>query len=59
MTYDTVAAVSQVTSLLLFIVLFIVIVGYAFWPANRGKFDEAARAAIESDKTTSHRKERT
>ena len=49
MNYDTVAMVSQVTSLLLFIFLFIVVIGYALWPENREKFERAARSAIDSD----------
>ena len=49
MTYDTVAMVSQVTTLILFIALFIVVIGYALWPKNRGKFDKAARAALDLD----------
>jgi cytochrome c oxidase cbb3-type subunit IV len=51
MTYDTVATVSQVTTLLLFMTLFLVVIAYVFWPANRGKFERAARAALEPDKT--------
>lgn len=54
MTYDTVATVSQVTSLILFIAIFVGILGYTFWPANRDKFDKAARAAIEPDTAASH-----
>ena len=49
MTYDTVATVSQVTTLLLFISLFILVIGYVFWPGNHTKFDKAARAALDAD----------
>jgi cbb3-type cytochrome oxidase subunit 3 len=50
MTYDTVAAVSQVTSLFLFLAMFLVVIGYVFWPKNLEKFDTAARAALDLDK---------
>ena len=49
MTYDTVATISQVTSLLLFIALFIVVLGYVFWPRNREGFEKAARQALDLD----------
>lgn len=47
MSYDTVATISQVASLLLFVALFLLVVAYVFWPANREKFEKAARAALE------------
>ena len=50
MTYDTVATVSQVTTLLLFMALFLIVIVYVFWPANRAKFKKAARTALEPDK---------
>lgn len=49
MTYDTVATFSQVTSLLLFIVLFAGVLTYALWPANGPKFDEVQRKALDLD----------
>ncbi len=52
MTYDTVATVSQVTSLLMFICLFAGVLAYAFWPGNRQRFDAAQRQALELDDTT-------
>ena len=39
MTYDTVATLSQVTSLLLFIGIFLAVVAYAFWPKNGPRFE--------------------
>jgi cytochrome c oxidase cbb3-type subunit IV len=54
MTYDTVATVSQVASLLLFVGLFVAVLGYVFWPANRDKFEKAGRAALDPDKTTTN-----
>ena len=49
MSYDTVAAFSQASSLLLFIALFIGIVVYAFWPGNKRRFDTAQRQALDLD----------
>ena len=47
MTYETVAAVSQVTSLFLFIALFFVVLGYALWPKNGERFQKAQRSALD------------
>ncbi|MFN0219543.1 MAG: cbb3-type cytochrome c oxidase subunit 3 [Hyphomicrobium sp.] len=49
MTYETVAAFSQVTSLLMFIAMFAAVLVYALRPKNRLKFERASRSAIESD----------
>lgn len=47
MSYDTVATFSQVSSLLLFVALFIGVVAYAFWPGNRQRFDKIQRTALD------------
>ncbi len=47
MTYDTVATVSQVTSLLFFIAMFAGVVAYALWPSNQKRFDEVQRQALD------------
>ncbi|HWE16253.1 MAG TPA: cbb3-type cytochrome c oxidase subunit 3 [Hyphomicrobiaceae bacterium] len=49
MSYDTVATFSQVTSLLIFIVLFAGVLAYAFWPRNRARFEAAQRRALGLD----------
>jgi cytochrome c oxidase cbb3-type subunit IV len=49
MTYDTVATISQVTSLLMFIAMFVAVVAYAVWPRNRIKFEQAQRRALDID----------
>ena len=49
MTYDTVATFSQVTSLLLFIGMFLAVVAYAFWPKNGPRFEAAQRRALDLD----------
>ena len=46
MSYETVATVSQVLSLLMFFAMFAAVVCYALWPANGGKFDAAQKRAL-------------
>lgn len=55
MTYDTVATVSQVASLLLFMALFVGVLVYVFWPGNREKFEKIQRDALDlgSDRNNS------
>jgi len=47
MTYDTVATLSQVISLLMFIAMFAGVVAYALWPSNKPRFEEAQRRALD------------
>lgn len=47
MRYDTIAQMSQVASLLLFVALFVAVVIYAFWPKNRQRFEAAQRRALD------------
>ncbi len=47
MSYDTVATISQVLSLLMFITMFIAVLAYALWPGNRERFDAAQRGALD------------
>ena len=47
MTYDTVATISQVTSLLMFVAMFAAVVAYALWPRNGPRFEEAQRRALD------------
>ena len=47
MTYDTVATISQVTSLLMFVGMFVGVLLYALWPSNGPRFEEAQRRALE------------
>jgi cytochrome c oxidase cbb3-type subunit IV len=49
MTYDTVATISQVVSLLLFIALFLAVLAYALWPRNGPRFEAAQRRALDLD----------
>lgn len=50
MTYDTVATFSQVTSLLMFVAMFIGVVTFAVWPRNKARFEEAQRQALDLDR---------
>jgi cbb3-type cytochrome oxidase subunit 3 len=49
MTYDTIATVSQVTSLLMFVAMFLAVLAYALWPKNGPRFDKAQRRALDLD----------
>ena len=52
MSYQTVASISQVTSLLMFIAMFAAVLAYALWPSNGPRFEEAQRRALDLDKTS-------
>jgi len=47
MTYDVIATLSQVVSLLMFIAMFLAVVVYALWPGNKPRFEEAQRRALD------------
>ncbi|MDX2158377.1 MAG: cbb3-type cytochrome c oxidase subunit 3 [Hyphomicrobiaceae bacterium] len=49
MSYQTVASFSQVTSLLMFVAMFLGVVIYALWPANGPRFEAAQRRALDLD----------
>ncbi len=49
MSYETVATISQVASLLMFIVMFVAVVAYALWPRNGPRFEAAQRRALDLD----------
>jgi cbb3-type cytochrome oxidase subunit 3 len=46
MTYNTIATISQVTSLLMFIAMFIAVLVYALWPSNGARFDAVQKRAL-------------
>ena len=50
MSYDTVATISQVTSLLIFVGMFLAVLVYALWPKNGPRFEEAQRRALDLDR---------
>jgi cytochrome c oxidase cbb3-type subunit 4 len=47
MSYDVVAALSQLISLLMFVAMFLAVVAYALWPSNKPRFDAAQRRALD------------
>ncbi len=49
MSYDTVATFSQVTSLLLFLAMFLGVLVYTFWPGNNQRFEQNQRSALDLD----------
>lgn len=51
MSYETVAAVSQSITLVLFISMFFIVLGYAFWPSNQDRLEDAQRQALDLDKS--------
>jgi cytochrome c oxidase cbb3-type subunit 4 len=50
MTYDTIATLSQVASLLIFIAMFLAVLAYALWPKNGVRFEAAQRRALDLDR---------
>ena len=53
MSYDTIATISQVTSLLMFVGMFLAVLAYALWPKNGPRFDVAQRRALDLDQKSS------
>ncbi len=49
MTYDTVATWSQVTSLLMFVAMFLAVVIYVFLPRRRERFEMIQYRALDLD----------
>jgi len=43
MTYDRVAEFSAFWGMMFFIVLFLAVLAYTFWPASKRRFDDAAK----------------
>jgi cytochrome c oxidase cbb3-type subunit IV len=59
MTYETVATISQVSSLLLFIALFVGVLVYAVWPKNKPRFEDAQRRALDLDQSDTRQRGQT
>ncbi len=49
MTYDVIATYSQVTSLLMFVAMFLGVLVYALWPSNRQTFNKAAHMPLDEE----------
>jgi hypothetical protein len=55
MTYDTVASICQVVSLLLFVAMFLVVLAYALKHSNGSRFEAAQRRALDLDPSRSEK----
>jgi cytochrome c oxidase cbb3-type subunit IV len=50
MTYETATHFAQTWGLVYAFALFAAILAYALWPANKTKFDRAARAPLDEER---------
>jgi cytochrome c oxidase cbb3-type subunit 4 len=57
MSYEQVASITQVAALILFVAFFIGVLIYAFWPANKKRFEDAAQLPLEKDPDPDHEKD--
>ncbi|HEV7256147.1 MAG TPA: cbb3-type cytochrome c oxidase subunit 3 [Bosea sp. (in: a-proteobacteria)] len=48
-TYLWLARFAQSAGLLYFVGIFLAVCLYAFWPSNRGRFEQAARTPLQDD----------
>lgn len=49
MDYQTVSGFAQTWGLVYLVILFAIAVGWALWPRNRARFDEASRIPFKED----------
>jgi cytochrome c oxidase cbb3-type subunit 4 len=49
MDYLTAAHFAETWGLIFLMVVFVAVVGYALWPANKAKFDDAAQVPFKDD----------
>ncbi len=48
-TYRQLAEFAQTWGLVYFVLIFLGVVAYAFWPSNKKKFDDASRIPLDKD----------
>jgi cytochrome c oxidase cbb3-type subunit 4 len=48
-TYKVLAEFAQTWGLVYFVIVFLLVVAYAFWPSSKKKFNEAARIPLRED----------
>ncbi len=48
-TYKSLASFAQTWGLVYFVGVFALVVLYAFWPSNKSRFEDAARAPLRED----------
>ena len=53
-SYDTIATISQVASLLMFIGMFAAVLAYALWPRNGPRFQALQRSALDLASDAQH-----
>jgi cytochrome c oxidase cbb3-type subunit 4 len=49
MSYEEVSILSRTVVLVVFVLIFVAIVIYAYWPGNKKSFDEAAQLPLDDD----------
>ena len=49
MTFQEVSSFAQSWGLVFLMTMFIVAVGYALWPSNKNKFDDAGNSPLDED----------
>lgn len=49
MTYETASHFAQTFGLVFLVTLFVIVLGYTFWPRNREKFRRAANLPLERE----------
>lgn len=49
MTYEEVRGIVGIAGMLLFIILFVGVLIYTFWPGNRKRFEDASHIPLEDD----------
>jgi cytochrome c oxidase cbb3-type subunit 4 len=48
-TYKVLAEFAQTWGLVYFVIVFLLVVAYAFWPSKKKSFDDAARIPLKED----------
>lgn len=56
MDYEMMVTITQSLALVFFIALFVIVVGYVFWPGNKDKFHRASLLPFEQDGVNQKRK---
>jgi cytochrome c oxidase cbb3-type subunit 4 len=49
MTYEIIRSWAGMAGLILFIVMFVLVLVYVFWPGNKADFERARRLPLEND----------
>ncbi len=56
MDYEAIVTITQSLALIFFIILFVIVVAYVFWPGNKDKFERAAQQPFDRDGMNPKRK---